>query len=36
MGMAKELERAQLGVKLKGCGCGPLCMLMLFWWQTQG
>ena len=24
MGMAEELERAQLGVKLKGCRCGAL------------
>ncbi len=33
MGMAEELERAQLGA---GCWCRTLCMLMMFWWQTQG
>ena len=37
MGMAEELERAQLGVNWKGVGAGHLCMLMmLFWWQTWG
>ena len=37
MGMAEELERAQLVVKLDGYWLGHLCMLMmLFWWQTQG
>ncbi len=29
MGMAEELDRAQLGVKLEGCQCGALMMLMM-------
>ena len=35
MGMAKELARAQLGVKLDGCWCGVLMYADEFWWQTR-
>ena len=35
MGIAEELEIAQLGVKQDRCWCGHFSMPMMFWWQPR-